>query len=88
MSRSSVDLPQPDGPMSETNSPWRIVRSMPSSAVDGAVAGAEHLADAGDLDDRGRSAAPSAGADAASDRSQHALHGSVAAARQERLGER
>ena len=33
MSRSSVDLPQPDGPMSETNSPDPIVRSMPSSAV-------------------------------------------------------
>ena len=25
MIRSSVDLPQPDGPMSETNSPWPTV---------------------------------------------------------------
>ena len=33
MSRSRVDLPQPDGPMSETNSPWRMVRSTDSSAV-------------------------------------------------------
>ena len=33
MSRSRVDLPQPDGPMSETNSPAPIVRSIPSSAV-------------------------------------------------------
>src|SRR5215212_3156926 len=32
MSRSSVDLPQPDGPISETNSHSPIVRSMPSSA--------------------------------------------------------
>ena len=31
--RSSVDLPQPDGPMSETNSPAATVRSMPSSAL-------------------------------------------------------
>ena len=33
ISRRSVDLPQPDGPMSETNSPWRMVRSTASSAV-------------------------------------------------------
>ncbi len=33
MTRSSVDLPQPDGPMSETNSPRRMARSMPDSAV-------------------------------------------------------
>ena len=33
MSRSSVDLPQPDGPMSETNSPARTDRSTPSRAV-------------------------------------------------------
>src|SRR6476619_1904471 len=33
MSRSSVDLPQPDGPMSETNSPCRMSRSMPRRAV-------------------------------------------------------
>ena len=33
MSRGSVDLPHPDGPMSETNSPSCTVRSMPVSAV-------------------------------------------------------
>src|SRR6185369_3104114 len=33
MSRSSVDLPQPDGPMSETNSPGAIERLMSSRAV-------------------------------------------------------
>ena len=33
MIRSSVDLPHPDGPISETNSPSSIVRSMPWSAV-------------------------------------------------------
>ena len=32
MIRSSVDLPQPDGPMSETNSPAATDRSMPTSA--------------------------------------------------------
>src|SRR4029078_12743972 len=31
--RSSVDLPHPDGPMSDTNSPVPTVRSMPSSAT-------------------------------------------------------
>ena len=33
MIRSSVDLPQPDGPIRETNSPGSTSRSMPSSAV-------------------------------------------------------
>ncbi len=33
MMRSSVLLPQPDGPMSETNSPRRMSRSIPASAV-------------------------------------------------------
>ena len=33
MRRSSVDLPQPDGPMSDTNSPAWTVRSMPVRAV-------------------------------------------------------
>src|SRR6476659_2235854 len=33
MIRSSVDLPQPDGPISETNSPWAMSSEMPSSAV-------------------------------------------------------
>ena len=33
MTRSSVDLPQPDGPMSETNSPGAMSRSMPLSAT-------------------------------------------------------
>ena len=32
MSRSSVDLPQPDGPISDTNSPGATVRSMSTSA--------------------------------------------------------
>ena len=32
MARRSVDLPQPDGPMSETNSPGAMSRSTPSSA--------------------------------------------------------
>ena len=32
MRRSSVLLPQPDGPISETNSPGRIERSMAASA--------------------------------------------------------
>src|SRR5215213_5843904 len=32
ISRRSVDLPQPDGPMSETNSPSRIEKSMSSRA--------------------------------------------------------
>src|SRR5437763_6699683 len=31
--RSSVDLPHPDGPISDTNSPGSISRSMPCSAV-------------------------------------------------------
>src|ERR1041384_5208093 len=33
MMRSSVDLPQPDGPISDTNSPGSISRSIPCSAV-------------------------------------------------------
>src|SRR5689334_2626524 len=33
ISRSAVDLPQPDGPSSETNSPGRTSRSSPSSAM-------------------------------------------------------
>src|SRR3954447_1983428 len=33
MIRSSVDLPQPDGPISETNSPGSISRSISCSAV-------------------------------------------------------
>src|SRR5205809_7473606 len=33
MIRSSVDLPQPDGPISDTNSPGSICSSMPCSAV-------------------------------------------------------
>src|SRR6188472_2113520 len=33
MIRSSVDLPQPEGPISETNSPSAISRSIPCSAV-------------------------------------------------------
>src|SRR5919109_216069 len=33
MTRSSVDFPQPDGPMSDTNSPRAMSRSMPDKAV-------------------------------------------------------
>src|SRR5580693_388219 len=33
MSLSSVDFPQPDGPSRLTNSPGKIVRSMPASAA-------------------------------------------------------
>src|SRR5262249_50332092 len=33
MIRSSVDLPQPDGPISDTNSPGSISRSIPCTAV-------------------------------------------------------
>ena len=33
MRRSSVDFPQPDGPMSETNAPRAMSMSMPSSAT-------------------------------------------------------
>ena len=35
MTRIRVVLPQPDGPMKETNSPWRTVRSMSASAKTG-----------------------------------------------------
>ena len=38
ISRSSVDLPQPDGPTSTTNSPVAMCRSMPRSTGDRAVA--------------------------------------------------
>src|SRR5215216_1121351 len=33
MSRSRVDLPQPEGPISDTNSPGAIARLMSSSAI-------------------------------------------------------
>jgi hypothetical protein len=33
MTRNNVDLPQPDGPINEMNSPRRISRSMPLRAV-------------------------------------------------------
>src|SRR5207244_6604924 len=33
MIRSSVDLPQPEGPINETNSPGSTSRSIPSNAV-------------------------------------------------------
>ena len=61
MTRSSVDLPQPDGPMSEMNSPRRISRSMPLSAVVTAVAAGEDLVDARDADDRGGRVGPGVG---------------------------
>ena len=52
--RSSVDLPQPDGPMSEMNSPAATRRSMPDSASTRPVppARGEDLVDTRDLDDR------------------------------------
>ena len=37
MRLSSVDLPQPDGPITATNSPWATSRSAPRSARTGAV---------------------------------------------------
>ena len=53
ITRSSVDLPQPDGPISETNSPGRDLQ------VDvlerGDIAPRERLRDALDRDDRRRS---------------------------------
>lgn len=36
MTLSSVDLPQPEGPVTATNSPWRTSRSTPRSARTGA----------------------------------------------------
>ena len=49
MTRSSVDLPQPDGPMSETNSPGAMSRSIPWSAtVRPPSRVGEHLVDAAD----------------------------------------
>ena len=64
MIRSSVDLPQPDGPMSETNSPRAMSRSMPDRAVvTTAPSRGERLVDAGEADDGRRlgSGAPSCG---------------------------
>ena len=53
--RSSVDLPQPDGPISETNSPaLRRSGRCPSSAVDLAAARVEDLVDADDPPRRSR----------------------------------
>ena len=50
-SRSSVDLPQPDGPISETNSPGATVRSMSTRASTASgPSGVEHLGQASDLD--------------------------------------
>ena len=55
MTRSSVDLPQPDGPMSDTNSPWAMVRSMAWRAtVVSLIAAHEGLADALQADDGSR----------------------------------
>ena len=55
MIRRSVDLPQPDGPISDTNSPAAMSRSMPSSAfVTTASPRLNDLVDAGDPDDGGR----------------------------------
>ena len=45
---SSVDLPQPDGPMTATNSPPPTIRSTPRSARTGAL-GLERLAEANGL---------------------------------------
>ena len=41
--RSSVDLPQPDGPTKTTNSPCLISRSMPWSDIHGAIGLADIL---------------------------------------------
>ena len=59
MTRSSVVLPQPDGPISETNSPRRMLRSMPDSASTGPslvvkVKPTMLDVDDGVVDDRGR----------------------------------
>ena len=48
----AVDLPEPDGPMTATNSPRAIVKSMPLSAVDGGVAAAVDLGDVAKRDER------------------------------------
>ena len=60
MIRNSVDLPQPDGPISDTNSPRLMSRSIPSRAVIvRPVATGEDSAHVGQSDDgsRGRRAA-------------------------------
>jgi hypothetical protein len=49
-----VDLPEPLGPITATNSPARIVRSTPSSARTSLEAGAVYLVDALHLEDGGR----------------------------------
>ena len=49
MIRSNVDFPQPDGPISDTNSPGSIASSMSCKRDD--VALGEALRDALDLDD-------------------------------------
>ncbi len=54
MMRSSVDLPQPDGPMSEMNSPAATLEVDVHEGLDapgGRAARREDLRDAGDLDD-------------------------------------
>ena len=52
MIRSSVDLPQPDGPMSETNSPGAMSRiDALERGRDRLVAAGEDLVDAGEVDD-------------------------------------
>ena len=54
MDRSSVDLPQPDGPTSATKAPFGIVRLMPFRAWNDAVV----LVDVRDLDLRRHFRAP------------------------------
>ena len=67
MSRRSVDLPQPDGPMSETNSPAPIVRSIPSSAVTAWVPDPNVLPAPDDGHDRALGPAPEGDVDGGAD---------------------
>ncbi len=50
MMLNSVDLPQPDGPMIETNSPGATLNEMSSTAVIGPSRGDEALGDALDVE--------------------------------------
>ena len=52
MSRSRVDLPQPEGPISDTNSPRRISRLMSVEGHRGGARAPNVLSDAGEGDDR------------------------------------
>src|SRR5258707_8662447 len=77
MSLSSVDFPQPDGPSRLTNSPGKIVRSMPASAV----VPVENVFVTSDSRSSGRSCTPDAAALIGVD-SATALIGTAAVIRQ------